>query len=434
MEPRARGAVVHRVLHSHLPEPGRGRRGAERRRGERRRRDDHGGRLPPSLPVAAAGLPARVRGEPERAVPQADGDRPADPPAARRRACRGRRGPQAWALGERPGGGAADLRDPRVPAERGVRRPGGVPPGAADAAAAAHDRRVRGQPAPRAPRREAAFGGDRLDLGRRLGGRAGVPAPQREGEARARRLQRRQAAGPGHGDRRRPRLVLRGAQGAVPRRREAEDSLPVRRRRRAQVQGGGAARRRRTLLPAEPRNVLDARAGARQPHSPQDGGQGRGGGEGEGGGAVEAGEERRGLRGARQEELGGFERRPGRRPRLLRSRAHGEGVRRGRLLARARRHQRPRQDAVRVPHHQGRRQEAGDHAFARRRARRRSPTSSPTSARRRRPSELANALSKEITPGRRISTRPPGSTGSRCRSRASSRATSRSWASARRPT
>ncbi len=54
---------------------------------------------------------------------------------------------------------------------------------------------------------------------------AGVRPPQRQGEARDGHLRRRQIQAGGQGGRRRAGAVLRGAQGAVPHRREAEDPL-----------------------------------------------------------------------------------------------------------------------------------------------------------------------------------------------------------------
>ena len=52
----------------------------------------------------------------------------------------------------------------------------------------------------------------------------------------------------------------------------------------------------------------------------------------------------------------------GRRPRLLRPRHDGAGVRAGGVRDEGRRDQRPGQDVVRLPHHQGRRSPAGDDA------------------------------------------------------------------------
>ena len=59
-----------------------------------------------------------------------------------------------------------------------------------------------------------------------------------------------------------------------------------------------------------------------------------------------------------------------RRPRLLRPRPHGRGVRAGRVRDEERRDQRPGEDRVRLPHHQDGGQQAGDDAAARRGAHR----------------------------------------------------------------
>ena len=75
-------------------------------------------------------------------------------------------------------------------------------------------------------------------------------------------------------------------------------------------------------------------------------------------------------------ELAGCgQRQQGRRPRLLRPRPDGAGVRSGGVHAAGRPVERPGADAVRLPHHQGHRQEGRRSAAARRRARRRSPSS-----------------------------------------------------------
>ena len=91
------------------------------------------------------------------------------------------------------------------------------------------------------------------------------------------------------------------------------------RHRRAARQGHRAAGRHRARLQRQHRAVLDARAGARQPHPAQDRRQGRSGGEGEGRGRPEAGQGRRRLRRAGEEVFGRrSEREERRRPRLLR--------------------------------------------------------------------------------------------------------------------
>ena len=72
----------------------------------------------------------------------------------------------------------------------------------------------------------------------------------------------------------------------VPGSREAEAPLPAGRRRRGQGENRRSARRRRALVSAEHPAVLDARAGAREPHPAEDRGQGRGGSESEGRGLL----------------------------------------------------------------------------------------------------------------------------------------------------
>ena len=101
------------------------------------------------------------------------------------------------------------------------------------------------------------------------------------------------------------------------------------------------------------------------------------------------------------------------------------------LLAGARAGQRPGEDAVRLPHHQGGGQEAGDHADARRGAPadHRAAVVGEGAEPRRRPGGVAR---EARSPRRPTSRRPRRRKASRSRSRASSRATSRSSASARR--
>ena len=106
---------------------------------------------------------------------------------------------------------------------------------------------------------------------------------------------------------------------------------------------------------------------------------------------------RRRFRRAREEVLRGRgQREERRRSRLLRPRPDGAGVRSGGVRDAAGPDQRSGQDAVRLPHHQADRQEAGDHAHARRSAAADRPISSPTSARRRRPPTSRRTLAKQI--------------------------------------
>ena len=81
-------------------------------------------------------------------------------------------------------------------------------------------------------------------------------------------------------------VVLRVAQGGLPRRRAAQDQVRARRRRAAARARGRAPRRSREVLPRQRAAVHDGRTGARQPHPPQDRGQGRSRGEGQGRGAA----------------------------------------------------------------------------------------------------------------------------------------------------
>jgi hypothetical protein len=131
----------------------------------------------------------------------------------------------------------------------------------------------------------------------------------------------------------------------------------------------------------------DARAGARQPHPPQDRGQGRGGRARAGRAGARAGQGAgRRLRRARDEVLG---RRSvqgqGRRSRPVRPRPDGARVRAGGVRAGAWHDERPGQDVVRLPHHQGGREAGRRHAGAQRGQRADHRTDQVGSARRRRP-------------------------------------------------
>ena len=391
----------------------------------RGRRAHHGQHVPPRLPAPDAGVHASLRGQRQPADAEAVGRGPADPAAAHRRAGGRGRGQTPGPDGLRRRGRAADLRDPRLPAERRVCRrtalradPGGAEP-------AAHQGGVRGQPAPVAADRQVARGADRMGGDHRRGTAGRVHAAQREGESRARGVLRRPHARPGVGDRRRRRRVLRVAQGGLPHRRAAQDQVRPGRRRAIARARGRAAGRSREVLPRQRAAVHDGRTGARQPHPAQDRGQGRGGGEGEGRGPVEAGQRRRRLCRAGKEGVRG---RPvqgaGRRPRLLRPRPHGEGIRGGGLQPARRSGERDREVVVRLSHHQGHRQEARGQAIARRGAASRSPTNSRSSARRPRPPRWPTKSSR--TPGHpRISSASRSPAGWRSPSRACSHATSR---------
>ena len=111
---------------------------------------------------------------------------------------------------------------------------------------------------------------------------------------------------------------------------------------RQQVSAAG----RRAALQGQPAAVLDAGTGPRQPHPVQARRQRRGGGPQAGRGGARPRESRRGLRQAREPVHGRRSRQdPRRRPRFLRPRPDGEGVRGGGVRAQARADQRHRQDA-----------------------------------------------------------------------------------------
>ena len=124
--------------------------------------------------------------------------------------------------------------------------------------------------------------------------RTGIPPPQREGEAcRSSRFTRRQLP---LGRQRRPTprspsyFEAHKEDFRIPEKRKIK--IPARRPRRAAREDGRARSRHRARLQREHRAVLDARAGARQPHPAQDRRQGRGGGQGQGRRGAEAGQER----------------------------------------------------------------------------------------------------------------------------------------------
>ncbi len=146
----------------------------------------------------------------------------------------------------------------RLPGKWRVHRRAAVPAAAAHAAAtdaAIGLRRKHPQPA---HRREAARLAHRLDVDSRFGPRAGVPPPQRQGEARRRQLHGRQF--PQGSDRQRCRRgqLLCGARSRVQDSREAQDPLPADRRRRAARESRRAGRRCRARLQQRHRAILDA--------------------------------------------------------------------------------------------------------------------------------------------------------------------------------
>ena len=112
--------------------------------------------------------------------------------------------------------------------------------------------------------------------------------------------------------------------------------VPEKRRVRFLAIGADALRAKMTATPQEVearykdnlQTLLDARAGARQPHPVQDRGQGRSHSQEGRRSGPRASEGRRGFRGPRQEVFRGrHEQGQGRRPRLFRPRGHGQGVR-----------------------------------------------------------------------------------------------------------
>ena len=107
------------------------------------------------------------------------------------------------------------LNMPAFQRERTIRRLRALPRRAAGAAAAAVGTRVRGRHPARPHFGEAAGRGHRLDPGVRRRGRRGIPAPQREGQARGRRAAGRAAAGRPDRHRRRHQGPLRQEHGRL---------------------------------------------------------------------------------------------------------------------------------------------------------------------------------------------------------------------------
>ncbi len=89
---------------------------------------------------------------------------------------------------------------------------------------------------------EAAGGADRLAVGDRQGGRAGISRAQRQGEARRRHLHGRQLQAGRDGQRRRSRRLFRAAPGRLHDPRETEGALPARRHRRASARRSSSRR------------------------------------------------------------------------------------------------------------------------------------------------------------------------------------------------
>ena len=132
------------------------------------------------------------------------------------------------------------------------------------------------EPAPRAADRKAAQRAHRLDVGERRRSRRRVPQAQREGQARRRAGDAGGVQEPGHRHRRRARTRTS---------RSRRTSYRIGEKRKIKYALLNVDQVRQTItvpeadiagvLPAEPRAVPDAGAGARQPHPVQDRRQGR---------------------------------------------------------------------------------------------------------------------------------------------------------------
>ena len=206
-------------------------------------------------------------------------------------------------------------------------------------------------------RRKAAQRGDRLDVGQRRRGRRGISPPQRKGQARRRAADARRVSQPGDRDRRRCRRALREEQGNLSHRREAQDSATrwstsIRsgsrstvpeadieafyKQNQAQYSTPEQIRASHILLKTEGKDEAAVRTQAEEVLK-----------------RVKAGEDFAALAkqylGRRQQQH------QGRGSRLLRPRHDGAGIRAGGVRDEGRRDQRPRQDVVRLPHHQARR-------------------------------------------------------------------------------
>ena len=196
------------------------------RRGRRRARD-HRRAVPPRLSAADAGLPPVVRRQRRRQAAETAGHRPAHRPADDPGGGVAGRGQAPRDQGERRRGPRADPVAARVPGERPVHRRPALPAAPPDAVAADAPRRVRGPGPPQRHRREAPGGADRLDDRRR---RSDVVD---EFKKRNERVKVQVANFPA--DKFREGLVasdaevaqaLRGPQGHLPDRREAQGPLP----------------------------------------------------------------------------------------------------------------------------------------------------------------------------------------------------------------
>ena len=249
-------------------------------------------RVPPHLSGAAAGLSIGLRRQHERAAAEAARRRAADPAADGRRA--------------RRAGRSRAARHHASATRKCAQRILAIPAFQENGAFIGEQRYQQLLRMQRPPLTPAEFEDSvrralvvdklravahRLDVGRRQGTRAGVPPPQRQGEARRRRASPPTASGPES-----PRPTPRSRRYfdahkddfKIPEKRKIRYLLVDIDALRAKIDR--AAGRHRARLQRQHRAVHDARAGARQPHPAQDRRQGRRGGEGEGRGRAQAGE------------------------------------------------------------------------------------------------------------------------------------------------
>ena len=250
---------VRRLLHSRFSARDRRGRGLGRHRRQYRRPGYLRRRVPPHLSGAGAGVPLAVRRPDERSAVEATRRRTADLAADGRRARVSRRSDAAEDSRQRRGNPAAHLLVSGVSGERAVHRRAALRTAAPGAAAADDAGRVRGERAPATDGRQAARDPDRLDLGARQGARAGIPPPQRQGQAGPRQRDGRQSPRAGDGQRRRDLGLLRGAQGRLQDSGETQDPLSPDRRGRDPAEDRRPGGRHRTRLQQQ------HRAGTRPP-------------------------------------------------------------------------------------------------------------------------------------------------------------------------
>ena len=333
--------------------------------------------------------------------------------------------------GQRRRGARAHPAPARLPGERAVRRRGtlqGHPP---HAAPAAHAHGVRGQRPPEHRPREAP------DRRSPTGSPSRTRRWTRSSGSRNEKVKLQLVSIPAdevprgpHGDRRGTVQVLRGNKEEFRIGETAEDQ--VRPRGRPEDARDASPCRRRTCQRSYNQNIdqFTSPEQVRASHilfktegkddaAVEEAGRDRAG---------RGAEARRRLRGPRDEVLRGRRlEEPGRRPQLLQPRPHGAGVRPGGVRDGARHDQRPREDAVRLPHHQGRREAPGRHANARAKCRPQITEQIKWERAQTQAADLAAKIATEVKIGDRSAS--SGGEGERprpCRSRTSSCATSRS--------